>query len=320
MPFGNPIITGSGFLIRDNIKSSNFVIDTSGWIIRKDGFAQFSNVQIRGSSNLLDLLVTGQLTLSGSLRVTNDSGATGTSINFGNGPYAFFFAPAHSVDYPTQQWAPGSVGVGVNPDPTEQAYLLLGSPKKLLGSSADITLFGSSTDVPTSQAFIQADAVTIIAATTTVNGDMQISGALNSTSATVNGKVPTVNITVSADTSNSGTFTTTETVTDTTTFTPVSGKLYRITWSTMFQSTIAGDIVQLQMREDNLTGVSFGVIREGIPNANASARFIYVGYWLAPSASAKTMVTTAVRGAGTGTLTRMGSSTRPSYLHVEQVS
>jgi hypothetical protein len=50
MVFENPVVAGSGGqLVRDSIKSPNFVAGTSGWIVRRDGTAEFSSVTVRGS-------------------------------------------------------------------------------------------------------------------------------------------------------------------------------------------------------------------------------------------------------------------------------
>lgn len=47
--FSNPIIGGSGQIVRNLMKSPNFIANTAGWIIRKDGSAQFNNVSLLGS-------------------------------------------------------------------------------------------------------------------------------------------------------------------------------------------------------------------------------------------------------------------------------
>lgn len=55
MAFNNPVVGGDGGeLIRDSIKSRNYQAGVSGWIIARNGFAEFSNVLIRGG-----LVVTG---------------------------------------------------------------------------------------------------------------------------------------------------------------------------------------------------------------------------------------------------------------------
>lgn len=55
MAFSNPVVGGDGGeLIRDSIKSPNYLANTTGWIIKRDGSAEFNNILIRGS-----LIVTG---------------------------------------------------------------------------------------------------------------------------------------------------------------------------------------------------------------------------------------------------------------------
>src|SRR6516165_8478641 len=46
--FANPIIGGGGTLVYPAIHSPNYAPGTSGWTVRKDGSAEFSNVTIRG--------------------------------------------------------------------------------------------------------------------------------------------------------------------------------------------------------------------------------------------------------------------------------
>lgn len=48
MSFGNPIVGGQGALVRVQIKSPNYVLNTTGWMIAKDGSAEFNNVVVRG--------------------------------------------------------------------------------------------------------------------------------------------------------------------------------------------------------------------------------------------------------------------------------
>lgn len=47
MPFTNPIVGGTGVLIRDAIQSQNFVAGVSGWQITRSGHAEFNDVTIR---------------------------------------------------------------------------------------------------------------------------------------------------------------------------------------------------------------------------------------------------------------------------------
>lgn len=47
--FRNPVVGGQGDLVRQQIRSPNFVTGVSGWIIRKDGSSEFSEAVIRGT-------------------------------------------------------------------------------------------------------------------------------------------------------------------------------------------------------------------------------------------------------------------------------
>jgi hypothetical protein len=49
MAFTNPIVGGDGELVRNQIKSRDYVPGVSGWIIRRDGTVEFSNGVFRGS-------------------------------------------------------------------------------------------------------------------------------------------------------------------------------------------------------------------------------------------------------------------------------
>lgn len=49
MPFNNSIVGGVGTLIRQWLRSPNYVAGVSGWTINRDGSAEFNNVTIRGN-------------------------------------------------------------------------------------------------------------------------------------------------------------------------------------------------------------------------------------------------------------------------------
>lgn len=49
MPMRNPVLGSGGVLIRNNIRSDNYVTGVSGWIIRRDGSAEFISGIFNGS-------------------------------------------------------------------------------------------------------------------------------------------------------------------------------------------------------------------------------------------------------------------------------
>lgn len=80
MAFSNPVVGGEGGeLIRDSIKSPNFVTTVSGWIIRRDGSAEFNTVVIRGAA-----IIGGSLTVgdAGSPQVVIHTTGTDGIIEF----------------------------------------------------------------------------------------------------------------------------------------------------------------------------------------------------------------------------------------------
>jgi hypothetical protein len=80
MPFQNSIVGGAGALVRALIKSPNFVTGVSGWIIRRDGSAEFSNATIRG------------------ILIDSDQFVYNGIPAFGNPPIASICKPGTTVD------------------------------------------------------------------------------------------------------------------------------------------------------------------------------------------------------------------------------
>jgi hypothetical protein len=57
MAFEDPIIGGNGELIREEIKSPDYVAGVSGWSVRRDGTAEFNNVNVRLDLNTSTITV-----------------------------------------------------------------------------------------------------------------------------------------------------------------------------------------------------------------------------------------------------------------------
>lgn len=53
-PFSNPIVGGGGELVRNRIVSRNYVPGVSGWVIERDGDAEFNDVTVRGQLDVVD--------------------------------------------------------------------------------------------------------------------------------------------------------------------------------------------------------------------------------------------------------------------------
>lgn len=82
MPFDDPIL-GGNVLIRDAIRSPNYVSGMSGWSINADGSAEFTNVQIVVTgSNGLQIIRTSDGALVGS--IDSNGNASFNSVNIGS--------------------------------------------------------------------------------------------------------------------------------------------------------------------------------------------------------------------------------------------
>ena len=138
----------------------------------------------------------------------------------------------------------------------------------------------------------------------------------------VAGRIPGELIASSVSTSDSATFTTTETTVLSVTAPLVSGRTYRVIFFGKFASTVAGDIGVARIREDNSTGPERQ--SDYLDFNTASLTIGYSCYmefeYQASSTGNKTFVVTGVRNTGTGTLRLEAAGHRPSYLRVEYVS
>lgn len=70
MPYSNPIV-GGNTLIREAIQSKNYVTSLSGWIIRRDGTAEFADTIIRGTIRVVGPEGTIEILLDGLRPVIN---------------------------------------------------------------------------------------------------------------------------------------------------------------------------------------------------------------------------------------------------------
>jgi hypothetical protein len=120
------------------------------------------------------------------------------------------------------------------------------------------------------------------------------------------------------DTTSSGTFTA-ETVTDTITASLIAGEEYEVRWSGVWQSSVAGDVVNQQLREDSLTGARLCDGRVPCTTANKAFSGFIRGYYTAVTTGSKTFVLTGVRDSGTGNITRAAVATSPSVMSIDQV-
>ena len=76
--FENPIIAGTGALIREQIKSPNYVPGSTGWKVGKDGSAEFANLKARGDIEATTVNVTDPD--SSSVRIYDENPGDGAIV------------------------------------------------------------------------------------------------------------------------------------------------------------------------------------------------------------------------------------------------
>lgn len=76
MPFNNSILGGMGTLIRQMIRSPNYVPNVSGWSINKDGTAEFQNIKARGDLSGSTLTIPPGATIGARIVIDTVNGIT----------------------------------------------------------------------------------------------------------------------------------------------------------------------------------------------------------------------------------------------------
>lgn len=137
----------------------------------------------------------------------------------------------------------------------------------------------------------------------------------------VAGRIPGEQIAITTNTTDSGTWTTTETVTDSVTAALVTGRTYSVHWFGAMVSTVAADITLVRMREDDVTGTLMTERSVYIPStSSAGFGFMLECRYTAAATANKTFVVAGIRNGGTGTQHADATATRPRILYVNYIS
>jgi hypothetical protein len=134
------------------------------------------------------------------------------------------------------------------------------------------------------------------------------------------GRVPGERIATTTVTSDSSTFTTTETEVASVTAALVSGRTYRVRYAARFGSTVAADWLKASIREDDTSGTV-------LTNDNMILEQTSTSGWpvageaeyTAASTADKTFVLTGDRISGTGDCRLEAAATHPTYLTVDYI-
>jgi hypothetical protein len=116
---------------------------------------------------------------------------------------------------------------------------------------------------------------------------------------------------------NVGTFTTTNTQTDTITVPMVDGRRYKIVWDGGYQSSVAADLVRAQLHEDSTSGTVIQLRQTAAPIINQLFPVIMQAFYTAVATGNKTFVAAARRLSGTGNITAIANANSPTLFYVE---
>jgi len=340
-------IVGGTRLIRNDIHSPNFVTGVSGWIIRKDGTAEFSDAVIRGEiwvgvapdgqihvytaagvgvidfwTNDVAEVAPGQLLaeawsgggsdflnvlLTGPTDVAGDAPWLRLGRNK-TGGYTFLDTDSYLVQMVTTQGL--VVLCGAAAQPAFRMATTADANYRIIMYGNGNLLWGDGTNPPD------------VMLSRLAAGNLQVTGDFTVTGHTLNvaGIYPRLRAGTTMSTATTATFTA-ETVTDTVTVYCINGKDYCLEFRGGWRSTVAGDIVGSRIREDNIAGTT---IQENRTRVSASGSVnhdhLYAQYTHAAATGWKTFVTTGFRSAGTGNISRCAGATFPSYFYVDQIS
>lgn len=268
--FSDPIVGGESVLIRDAIRSRNYVASVSGWTINADGTAEFSDITIRGTGEFgpnpgqhIELTATGQILiydagnqlvmqLDGSGLLVQDI-ATGASalLTLAAGVTILALTPPAVATYTF-----GSAFVYGDSDASlGDAWMQLESPSINGGTTAKITLFGQNTTNPTEP----TTQIVMVAEQIFTGGAYAIGrGAVARAYATSNSAAVTAETTVL--TSSSYAF--------------KDGRAYKATFGPSLVTSNAFGAGQFRIRKDNAAGQLLGGSRitTGAPGAGDIVR------------------------------------------------
>lgn len=342
MIFSDNILAGV-VLTREAIQSENFVTGVSGWRIEKDGDAEFNNAVFRGEI-WVGVAPNPQIhihTVAGHGDI--DFWTNHASEVWPGGINAEILAgPPDALT--TVIFCPTTLAGG-------QAFIRAGyvlppSDYTFIDSEADVIQFDTTagmnliSGVGQGALRIRQDTDANYRYEVAAYGDIRWADGTNAydcrlyrtgaaalrtdSSVTVDGRIttsgyyPRCRVGTTTNTANTGTFTA-ETITDTITVALKNGRKYAIEFRGAARSSVAADIVDARIRQDNVAGTQMIVDRLVVPTAAGTRQCPLYAEYTAGATANKTFVVTMQRQAGTGNISRPGAATSPSILFVDEI-
>jgi len=316
MPFTNPLVAGLE-LIRQAIRSRNYVPNTSGWTINADGTAEFTDATIRGQ-----LLI-------------GDPNGAHILGDVTDAPELVPFIEIFSGDSDESQ--PATITNDPIPVTGRIPLTFISSLRDDSGNRASIELFTGSDAAP-GDTFVSIEAqslmfvndlnfifnntgfdidgiFTVDAVSGTPNPTLNIFGLIEQHA---NDPVP-ARIATTEDITASGAISTVETIVLTVTGSLISGLKYRISAYFVVGQSVATDEFVGRIREDNATGSIKTTARIRTGSVSTLFPVYFEAEYTAVATGSKTFVVTLIRSTGTGTIINNASSTAPGYLYIDYV-
>lgn len=306
--FRDPIIGANFALIREAIRSRNYVPGVSGWSINRDGSAEFSDLTARGA-----LDVGGIPGMWIGPRTHPDFPAALLAVNAIKAAIVYY-TDANNYEYDALSNGGGSdwreVGV-VNGGVRAVSYTL--DDTNFMDSYHDAFLRG----------FWELDgAATLYIG---LNADFEMESGSNYTIDGRSGPRGFMDGVRKADGATKYSGTAEAVVTDASvTFSAVNGRTYLIELVGMTRSSTAGDTSRMDIREDNIAGTqrNYGQATCAIAAGNYPIKV--EDTWECTSSGSKTFVGTARRAAGGGTVTVVAANaagqTTPLYMRATDIT
>lgn len=307
MPFTNPIVAGTT-LIRESIKSPDYVAGVSGWSINRDGTAEFNDVTLRGT-----LIINGP----------NGSQIRGEVNNSGSA--AFFFTPPTA---PSQTWIDAALVEGItewaSPSGFYTPWIRIESPNEN-GQAWGYTEWSGGDVVDTNARITDECDYRIIRCgnlliqnsdfLSTADPEVLIEGRLrwgDPGATTFGTRVVAYTTSRTASAGLTGL-----TTVDTLTAPVVSGRVYRARWHGAISSSAAGDTVQYGL---TVGGTVMDLGRVTCDRNIDAWPFTAETIFTASSTGNITINGTLIRAAGTGTITRnAGTGAAQAIMTLEEI-
>ena len=137
------------------------------------------------------------------------------------------------------------------------------------------------------------------------------------------GRIPGERIATTIATSDSSTFTTSETQIMSVTASVVTGRIYRLRFVGRLSTTTAGDQGVARLRETNTSGTELQSAVVDSTNTSGTLGtnpLLMEVEWTASSTGSQTWIASAFRNSGSGTWHMEAGSNRPNYLYLDYIS